>query len=53
MQNNFLDELKSIKSKLSINEKEAKVVEDKKVREERLRNEFAEYMKNSDIKKKF
>jgi hypothetical protein len=52
MQNSFLDELKTIKSKLSTTEKEAKKVEDKKAREERLRNEFAEYMRNTGVKKK-
>jgi hypothetical protein len=52
MQNNFFDELKTIKSKLSTNEKETKKVEDKKVREERLRNEFEDYMKNSNVKKR-
>lgn len=52
MQNSFLDELQTIKSKLSANEKETKKVEDVKVREERLRNEFEDYMKNSNVKKR-
>jgi len=52
MQNNFLDELKNIKLKLSTNEAEEKRVEEKKEREERLRNEFAHYMRNAGVKKK-
>ncbi len=52
MQNSFLDELKTIKTKLATNEKESKKVEAKEAREARMRNEFEEYMKNSNVKKR-
>ncbi len=51
MNNTFFDELKSIKSKLAKEEKSSRKIEEKKDRENRLRNEFENYMCKNGIKK--
>lgn len=48
----LLDELKELKTKLVQEEKALKKVEDKKERETRLKDEFLEYMQNTDVKKR-
>ena len=50
MAKSLFDELKEIKTKLAQEEKAQKVVEDKKERETRLKDEFLAYMKNTDVK---
>ena len=47
----LFDELKEIKKQLEVEKKEEKKVEEKKEREERLKDEFLEYMKNTEVKK--
>lgn len=51
MKDAFFDELKSIKTKLSKEEKDSKKVEKMDEREKRLRDEFEEYMSNHNVKK--